>query len=96
MTTNNTFGPTGVAITGGNVTGDVTGTAIAQGVGVPAELVEALRQLRTAIESSDQLTAEQKEDQSAAVADVESEAQKPDGERNKSRVRISLGAIARL
>jgi hypothetical protein len=92
MTTNNTnIGNAGVAVTGGEVHGNITGTALSNATQMQA--LEGLAKLKASLQASPELSSTEKEDAASAIEDLEGEAQKPDDSRNTGRVRNAFKAL---
>lgn len=93
MTTmNNTnIGNAGVAVTGGEVHGNITGTA--QNNATQMQALEGLAKLRASLHASPELSRAEKEDAASAIEDLEGEAKKPDESRNTGRVRNAFKVL---
>jgi hypothetical protein len=93
MTTTNTthIGNAGVAVTGGEVHGNITGTA--QNNTTQTQALEGLAKLKASLQASPELSSIQKEDAASAIEDLEGEAKKPDENRNTGRVRNAFKAL---
>jgi hypothetical protein len=89
------IGNVGVAVTGGKVEGNITGTAHHNTAAIAAAL-EGLEKLKTAIADDPELNAEQKENAKTAVEDLEEEGKKPEGERRMGRVRNACETLVKL
>ena len=93
VTNQTNIGTAGVAITGGTSHGSITGN-VQQNINQDIKSVlESLGKLRHELLNSTALNDEQKEDSALAIADLETEIQKPDAERKGSRIRTALGVL---
>ena len=90
------IGNAGVAVTGGSVTGNITGTAHHNLAATAPDAFDGLAKLRAAIDAATELDGTQKEDAHTAIEDIETEAKKPDGERKPGRVRNALSVVAQI
>jgi gas vesicle protein len=95
---NNTtnIGNAGVAVTGGEVRGNVTGTAHDNVAALQNDPSENLRKLKEAIRNAEDLKPEQKEQAEVAADDLEAEAKKPEGSRSMGRVRNAFKVLGEL
>jgi hypothetical protein len=87
---NTNIGNAGVAVTGGEVHGNITGTAQNNTSVLQKDSLEGLAKLKQALLDSNELNAEQKEDASSALSDLESEITKEEAEQSPGKVRNAL------
>jgi hypothetical protein len=89
------IGNAGVAVTGGRIEGNITGSAHHNNAVVSSAL-ESLDKLKVAIAEAPELNPEQKEDAKTAVEDLEAEGKKPEEERSLGRIRNAFYTLSKI